>query len=468
MRHIVFLIFFTFSILACNQGKPLSEKPLIEKPGVDKRIELVSIVFRLAGNDEYNSEVFKLYTDRINQHFSSYKDHELIQFARKMRNENGISYEAPMSLAIFLDEDMNLLGKIPDDPLNRWRKDNIIEFVRLLKKFYTDAKCDEFFNNNQELYKIVSDRFESVYKDLDLDWYSAFYGNKSNENFTISIALGNGAGSYGPSYIDSDGNKVVYAVLGVWEMDNSGLPVFKEFIYLNTLIHEFNHSFVNHLLEKNKEIFRDNGTEIFEALRYEMSQQAYSGWEIVLNEALVRASVIKYFKDHGYKQSDIDTMLKTESNNGFIWIKELVAELEKYDADRATYPTLESYMPKLAEVYNNYAKIVRDFDAKRPNVVSIEEFENGDTNVAANIKTITINFDRKLSGNGYSIFLGKKGQPAYPKVNHVRFINENKSVVMEVQLDADKEYQFLLTGKSFKTSDGFALKTYEINFKTKK
>lgn len=464
MKKFAILIFLALSLQAYSQ-----EKTSIETPKVDKRVELISIVFRLAENREYNSKDFKLYTDRIEQHFAPYKNHELIQYAKKIHDEKSISYDAPMSLAVFLDDNLNPLKEFTDTSLDRWKKDDAVEFVRLLKKFYTDAKCDLFFSNNQELYKESADRFTSVYQNLDLSWYGKFYGNGPTEKFKIVIALGNGGSCYGPSFLDSDGNREVYAVMGVWAVDDSGMPTFAVNNYLAILIHEFNHSFVNPLLEKNKEIFRDNGEKIFKAMKSEMSaQQAYGNWETVLNEALVRASVIKYCKDHNTMQSNVDALLKTEMDNGFLWIKELVAELEKYDSNRTTYPTLESYMPKLAEAYNSYAEMVEQSDSKRPKVTSINEFENGVTNLSSSTKTITIHFDRPLVGNGYSIFLGQKGKDAFPKVEDIQYSEGNKSIVMKVQLEANREYQFVLTGKNFITADGFALKTYEVNFKTGK
>jgi hypothetical protein len=462
MKKLIIFIFLAFSLQVCSQGNSL-----IETPQVDKKVELISIVFRLAGNREYNSKDFKLYTDRIEQHFAPYKNHELIQFAKKMRSEKSISYDAPMSLAIFLDDNLNPLKEFTNNSLDRWNKDDAVEFVRLLKKFYADAECDVFFNNNQELYKETVNRFSFVYKDMDLGWYSKFYGNDPTEKFKIVLALGNGGNCYGPSFVDSDGNKEVYAIMGVWAVDNSEMPTFDVNSYLPILIHEFNHSFVNPLLKENKSIFRSDGEKIFEALKYEMKvQQAYGNWETVLNEALVRASVIKYYKDHNAEKSVIENLYKKEMNNGFLWIRELVAELEKYDTNRITYPTLESYMSKIAEAYKSYSEIVGQFDAKRPKVTSIDEFENGTINLSTNTKTITINFDRPLVGEGYSIFTGHKGKEAFPKIEDIKYSEGNKSIIMKVQLEADKEYQFVLTGKSFKTADGFALKAYEVNFKT--
>ena len=409
MKKCMIFIFVALSLQVFSQGKQT-----IEKPGIDRRIELLSIVFRLAGNNEYNAMQFKLYADKIDRFFSPYKDHELIRFAKQLREEKGISYDAPMSLAVFLDDDLTPLREITDNSLDRWSKEEATNFVRLLKKFYTDAECDVFFNNNQELYQEISERFTEVYQNVDLNWFSNFYGNEPTESFEIVIAPGNGGNSYGPSYIDSDGNKKVYAIMGIWATDGLGMPVFTEANYTSILIHEFNHSFVNPLLERNERIFENDGEKIFDAMKYEMSVQAYQNWETVLNEALVRASVIKYVKEHNTKQSNIDTIFNMELNNGFLWIRELVAELENYDSNRAIYPTLESYMPKLAEAYNVYAEKVLQYDAQRPRVASVEEFENGNVNVDASTKTITIHFDRPLSGQGYSIFMGNKGKEAFP------------------------------------------------------
>lgn len=250
-------------------------------------------------------------------------------------------------------------------------------------------------------------------------------------------------------------------------MDESGMPIYEKDEYLPTIIHEFNHSFINPLLAKNEEAFEENGKEIYKAVGYEMSQQAYGSWQTMLNESLVRASVIKYFIDHGANETEIQMMLNKETNNGFIWIKGLVDELRQYDNQRNKYSTFESYIPVLSNAYKIFAEKISQYDAQKPKVESIKEFTNDDTKVSPKIKTITINFDKPLSGKGYSVNYGSKGQSAFPKLDNIYYTNENKSVVMEVQLVTDKEYQFVLTGKNFKTEQGIPLKTYEISFKTK-
>jgi hypothetical protein len=89
-----------------------------------------------------------------------------------------------------------------------------------------------------------------------------------------------------------------------------------------------------------------------------MDAEAYPSWEDILDEALTHASTIKYMKDHHFEQSEIESWTKWMKGEdfGFFWIEELVAELESYDRQRNKYPTLESYMPKLAEAYKSWTE----------------------------------------------------------------------------------------------------------------
>lgn len=141
------------------------KKQLIASPKVDKRVELLSIVFRLAGNNEYNATFFKSYTDKVENHFSAYKEHELIKFSRSLRENNGISHDAVVSMAVVLDDNLNPIidfsSILPD---KRWTKNDANKFIQLLKAFYKDAECEKFFRENMELFQEVSNSFDSVYK----------------------------------------------------------------------------------------------------------------------------------------------------------------------------------------------------------------------------------------------------------------------------------------------------------------
>lgn len=352
---LVILVTLCFQICIAQE-----EKVLLEKPIVDKRVELLSIVFRLAEADAYSFQDFKLYVDKIEQYFGKYKDHELIQYTKSIVKENGTNWDAVMTMAIHLDDNMELMAGVNDVwPANgQWSQESAEKFVLLLKQFVKDTKFDIFFRNNTDLYTAAVDRFMHICEKVDLNWYSSFFRKESSDEFFIIIGIGNGPSCYGQVLEYADGKRTVYAIMGAWETDNEGMPVWDRHLpYSDTsvlaiLLHEFNHSFVNYLTDKYENSFRKCGENILSCIRTQEARAGGYDWKTMLNEALVRASVIKYMKDHDFAESEIDTEIKTHKEWwGFFWLEELVSELENYDRQRDIYPTLDSYMPKLAEFY---------------------------------------------------------------------------------------------------------------------
>lgn len=462
--------FCTLLIVACSLAgfaqKPIQKSASLPLPTVDKRTELLSIVFRLVGNKEYNSTAFKLYTDKIEAHFTPFKDHELIQLTRKLKSENGVSYDAVMGLAVRLDDKLNLNKSAIDSTLDsRWDRAQLDQFAVLLKKFVKDSRFNDFYRQNEALYKQAALNFMPVYENIDVDWYRNFYGQQSDDIFRIILSMSNGGSNYGASVVDKNGVRNVYSVMGAWTTDSTGMVVYPSKNYFATLIHEFAHSFV----EFNSDDFRTSGEKIFATVREQMAAQAYGWWPTVIEEAAVRASVVKYLKDHNVPQREVDQEIFNQKRRGFVWIGGLVDEFEKYAAQRAEYPTFQSYIPKLVEAYVDFAQYTVGYDSLvRPQVVSIDEFTNGDSTVNSGVKTISVNFDRPLSGKGYSINYGQLGAKAFPKVKSIAYANDNRSVVVDVELQDDCQYQMVLTGKAFLTPSGDSMKPYEISFKTGK
>lgn len=340
-----------------NPAKP-AEINNFPAPSVDKRIELLSIVFRLAGNWEYNDDQYKSYIADIHQHFDPYSEHELIAFARKLRDNNGVSFDAVMKMAIHLSPPPELNPVVPfteDIPERRWGKDPAIKFVKLLQQFYADARCDAFFAAHEQLYKTVPERFNKVYRALDITWYQQYYGVQPNGRLIVVLGLGNGCGNYGPKIIWPDGREDNYAIMGICPLDSLGDPEYNTDNNLPTLIHEFNHSYVNHLTDQYKPEFQSSGEKLYGIVKERMRRQAYGNWQTMLNEALVRASVVRYYLNHDSDTGVAIAKMITEFNNGFFWINDLVNCLGDYEANRTKYPTLESYMPVLVDFYNKTA-----------------------------------------------------------------------------------------------------------------
>jgi len=464
----IFLLFISLNTYSQTES-------ILKEPKVDKRVELLSIVFRLADSREYSSKKFPKYVDKIEKHFGKYKNHELIKYIKKELRKKGIIYDAVMSMAISITEPPNMKPIVPfseNIPEKRWGKKSATKFLKLLNKFYVDAECEKFFNENSDIYETVSKRFNKVYKNLDLKWYQNFYGQKPKGEFRIINALGIGGGNYGPKITLPNGKEVIYAIMGTWSTDNSGYPQFKMDNYFPILLHEFNHSFVNHIVDKYYSELQESGKIIFDKVKNKMIYQAYINWENMYEEAVVRAAVIKYLKDHHYSKKIIKTELNKQLDRGFLWTDSLVKELDRYEKNRDKYPTLESFMPEIVKFFDKTASKIdilkKRIDSKRPKVISIQPFENSAINVDYNISQIIVTFDKELKGKGFSIRSGKKGKQALPEKKGIEYSSDKKKIIIEIKLEPNKEYQFILTGWRIKSKDGFGINDYEINFKTKK
>ena len=462
MKKIITLFSILFFLFGCGK------KQILEEPKVDNRVELLSIVFRLAELREYNSERFGLYTDKIKKHFEPYKNHELIKFVKELIKTNHIGFDAVAFMAVSLDDGLNPRIDFSDSiPDKRWGKENAYKFVKLLKEFYTDTNCKEFFDENKNLYSEAENRYLPLYNQIDLNWFSSFFGNVPNDKFKIVIGLGNGGQNYGPSVQLENNKREVYTIMGAWRTDSLGMVIFPEEQYFRTPIHEFSHSFVNHLVDNNSKALEESGKKLNEAVLEKMRRQNYGAWTTLIYESLVRASVIKYMKDHNYSDMDVKMEINREISLGFLWIEDLLNELEKYDSKRTEYPSLESFMPKIIDAFQTYPQKIDDywekFDAKRPKVISISEFSNKDRNVSSSLKNITINFDESLQ-EGISIHAKKS--KSYPNIKGHKFSEDKKSITLEWELEKNTEYVLILTGISIKSEEGIPINDYEISFKT--
>jgi hypothetical protein len=345
-----------------------------------------------------------------------------------------------------------------------------------LKRFYTEANCKAFFDENKNLYSEAASRFLPIYKQIDLNWFSSFFGNAPNDKFKIVIGLGNGDQNYGPHVQLANNKREVYAIMGAWSTDSLGMVTFPEKGYFPTLIHEFSHSFVNHLVDNNIKALEESGIKLFEPVQEQMRNQNYGDWPIMIYESLVRASVIKYMKDHNYSDTDVKIEIINQINLGFLWIEDLLTEMEKYGRERTEYPTLESFMTTIIAAFQTYPQkidIYREkydfysekYDSIRPKVVSISEFSNKDRNVSSLLKNVTINFDKPLYDKTYSINLGKQRE-AFPNFKEIKYSEDKKSIILKWELEKNKEYDFILSGISIRSEEGIPINDYEISFKT--
>ena len=114
-------------------------------------------------------------------------------------------------------------------------------------------------------------------------------------------------------------------------------------------------------------------------------------------------------------------------------------------------------------------KLIKAHNEKFPHIVKIEPFKNGAKNVSSELKEIKITFSKEMITGNYSIDYSKRGIDFWPIKDIKGFENNDKTIVISVDLKPNKEYEFIITNESFKSKDGYPLKEeeYPVKFKTK-
>lgn len=441
-------------------------------PVVDERTELLSIVFRLAGAEEYVTNDLEKYVNEIDSFFISHKNHDVIKHAQDVRSMYGVSYDAVMSIAVHIDivnQEIRLKENIKKEGIdNRWMEDDITEFVQLLNSFYNESDFHRFFVQHKDFYQTAETNMSKVLENVDFGWFEKFYGEKNKGTFHLVISLVNGPSSYGAnvSYMNKS-EEDIYAIIGTWATDDFGEPTYSQHI-VGTVIHEFNHSFCNPLIEKYYPQLEKKASEFYALVHEKLAQQAYGSSKTMLCEILVRACVIKYYQSLSDSPMRTKSLISNELGNGFLWIEELVNSLSIYEKSREKYPTLESYMPEIVKLQNSLSpkKLYKKLEKNMP-VITGTNIANGAQDVDPSITEIVVKFSSPMYTGANGASYGKKGEEYFPEVSGAKWNSNQMEWVLTVSLEPDTEYSISFPSGFFYSSSFYNPKeTYFLDFKT--
>jgi hypothetical protein len=444
------------------------------RAGVDPRVELMSIIFRLAGNNEYSQGRVPAYNQAIDRHFGPFRDHAAVQLARELHQHDGVSFDAVANMAVQVKDVETLAERIPfDSPASRleprWHGVKARRFLEQARKFAADTNFAAFLKSEQPLYDLTNSRLRALIdQHADLAWFDRFFGARAKARFIIIPGLVNGGSSYGASITAEDGVQEIYAIPGVWNLDGDGQPRF-DAGWVPTLVHEFAHSYVAPLLAPALPQLQTAGDRLLAPVHEQMNRQAYDGAKTVLEESVVRASTARYIFDHEGAEAAARAV-NYERARSFLWTGELFDLLGEYQKDRARYPTLDLFLPRMVTFFNDVSgradKMARDYEGSRPKVVSMT-ISDGAQDVDPALREMVIRFDRPMQ-KSYSLI--PVGNFAAPDFGAGRFDEAATALRLPVTLQPGKEYAFSLNmayGGSFQSADGVALRYLPIKFRTR-
>ncbi len=461
-------------IQAVGAVKSSSPPPL--RIQVDPRVELLSILFRLAGNPEYGQGKVPSYTDDVERHFSPFRDHAAVKLARTLRQTHGVSYDACMSMAVHLTdaEELKMIVPLkpwPGDLDQRWKPDDVEKFLRAIRQFVKDAAFREFLERHKTLYQEAESRMKGLMdKEGHLEWFAEYFGEGAGVNFTLVLALLNGGSSYGARCAHPQGQRDVYCILGVWQTDSNGLPSFST-PTVQTVVHEFGHSYANPVVQRHMAQLEPAGNELYRAVAAKMRSQAYGDGQALLFESLVRACEVRYAAR--YEGAAAGRGLAAyQKKRGFLWTEELSNQLADYEAHRDRYPTLESFAPRLVSFFKDYstgfAERQTALAARRPKILWMSP-TNGATRVDPSQATLQVVFDRPMKNGSWALV----GDPSQcPEGNGKPGYNAARTIwSFPVKLKPEFNYQFMLNSDDFTgfcSEQGVPLEPVDVAFTTGK
>lgn len=144
-------------------------------------------------------------------------------------------------------------------------------------------------------------------------------------------------------------------------------------------------------------------------------------------------------------------------------IKDII-ELNFADESRViAFLSASRYYPEAI----NKDELLKQYAQRQPVITGFSPAIESKTDVPATLTELTFNFSEPM-GKGISINLGEGGKEHFPITGVVGFSADAKSLTVKLSLQPGKNYDFLVTGLSFRSQAGYPLKAYKVHFSTQK
>jgi hypothetical protein len=303
------------------------------KVTVDRRVELLSLLWRLAGAPEYGKSVPSPYRDVLDAHFARFADHPAVAATRALRARPGISHNAPISLAVYLDDALRPTVDLSTAPAGldaRWSSVPAAELHAYLDKvraFAADGGFDDLMRAQADYFAKVEQRFREFLADKPIvDWFDAALGARAKATYTLIPGLLTGGWNYGVHAVRPDGGETIVQVMLLERVDGGGLPR-PGVLTWGLLAHELAHTYVNPVIDARWPALREAAEHAFDGVRAAMRDQAYTSAKVVAQESVVRALTVMYLEDkagHAAARRSLDEQVKLS----FAWTEELAGRLE--------------------------------------------------------------------------------------------------------------------------------------------
>jgi hypothetical protein len=328
---------------------------------VDPRIELFNVILYLsefrgfAGNSPLTRLSFP-YLDEVQSRFGAFRGHPVIRQYETMA-ERGFWLTHPPSAMLHLSDPPRLVEDIPVNAFTvqmAGGRAPLDAFLAGARRFAAETDFMSWVHGQTAFHERLARRYlERMEWDYVQDLVD-YHGDR-RESYTLILAPLSHGGGFGPRVLRPDGRYDAYAVIGPRAAEG-GLLDFGSGQSMRYLFwHEFSHSHVNHLTDLHLGRLMGPVTLLEGHLREQV--EAYVPWEVHVSdwvsEHVVRA-VTTRLTHRMVGPAEAEAALRREVER-FPHVGEVCERLVEYEEDRARYPTLGMFYPRLVEVFEMVA-----------------------------------------------------------------------------------------------------------------
>ena len=346
---------YSFTRTMVESETPPTEQGHVTEPYFSETVELMGLIWRLAGASEYNQCQVSTVSNSANTYFASMRNHQAVTLAKQYYQQD-VCYDAVTGYAnqLIFDEEGKIIFDLDylagsNTSFDRWTNQQKNDMLVAVNDFYETSNFHDWFVSTQSEQQQAIASFKSVCN-LDYTWFDSYYGknDKLSSRIILSFMIGNS--NNGISLKRKDGTLLLTPVLGSLSQNNGSVRFNGD---MNLIVHEFSHPYCNPLIEANWSSISSKAEEVYSKVSSIMQNQAYSNAMTMMCETLVRSSAIRYMISHN-QQNMVNMTLAYEEGNGFMMVRTLVKVLEEREQEAAKYPTLADFMPVLIEAINNF------------------------------------------------------------------------------------------------------------------
>ena len=315
---------------------------------VDPRIELMSVL-QVLTDYPLTTYLDHSYKKEVRERFSAHSNHPAVATFRSMWKKEFRFSTVPEAIMAFTPP--------PELAVRRPLKAEILEgaggqaqldqLIAEMRDFVRASEFDRFFAQKQPYYARLISRTAPVVKSV-IGPLEDYLGTELGDTTVVLGPLLH-EGGFLSSYANDSGQPEIYAFIGPDKVVD-GLPDFGTAERLEPLIsHEFAHSVINPLTERHS-VEVNARAAVFPPIAAKMKENGYGTWEQTVYEHVIRAITVR-LTTRSRGEAAGKAALDEELKRGFVYVPALVRKLEEYERNRASYPTIGDYFPKLLTAF---------------------------------------------------------------------------------------------------------------------